>query len=162
MVEVLERPLHAFLALGAHGIGVVEVAVDDVVADDVPEVRADLVRSALLEGVAGLALGDVLRTVVGAGGLEPVGDRGDLGLCRCLALALAGFRHRDHVAGLFGDARRVDRLGDDTHHHDTQRGAEHGAGNLVEFEVHLPRVPAARPTGASGRRAPSAAKLQAF
>jgi hypothetical protein len=99
-VEILVGPLHPLLALLAHGGRVVEVAVDDVVADHVPEVRADLVGGALREVVARRALGDRGLALLDARHLQPVGDRHHLRRGRRLAFTLDGLGHGNHVARL--------------------------------------------------------------
>ena len=108
-------------------------------ADRPVEIRSDLVLSALVEGVAGEARLDRGLALGGVGAGEQGGDGlrrgGGLGLALGAALRL-GDRHG--VTRLLGRLVVEDLLGEDADAEGSEERAEHGTGDLVEFEaVHL-------------------------
>src|SRR5690242_14093672 len=106
--------------------------------DDAKEVRADAVRTALLEGVAGGALLGRRSALLDGGGLQELldrlsGSRGFLG-----AGAVRGvFLHGNLEARLFRHNGRENRMSSKARHQNENAGAEDGTDDLVEFEgVH--------------------------
>ena len=132
-----KRPL---AALGLHGGREIEaaLALALLLVDDAEEVRADPVRAALFEGVAGRALLGGAGALFDGGGLQQFLDR--------LGRRSGGFRQRRQRGSSFtaiskpgfsGLWRRENRVGGKARHQHDEAGAENGADNFIEFEgVH--------------------------
>src|SRR5262249_49185858 len=109
-VDVVDRPL---AALALHGGGVIEPGlVCALAADYAPQIRADLVRAALLKGMTGLAFfGSGLATLDVRGGQQGFDRLIRLGRRDLGAAAFALFWYRDLVARLFQFSGSENRIG---------------------------------------------------
>ena len=124
--------------------------------DDAPEMRADLVRAALLEAVAGGALlGRGLALVDGGAGQtdrQRLGLRLGRGAAGCLRLRLG-----QGIAGIARGLGMIDQLGDEARPHGEQQRAERGTRDLVQLErVHSRQLRCGRPEGGEFRAKSSA------
>src|SRR5918993_4703028 len=150
--EVVERLVGPLAALALQGRRIVEAPMRGQGAADHPvEVRADLVRAALLEGVAGgallgrsLALG---RIGLGEENRERLG-RG----CRSGAGGCAFFGGREVIAGNGRLLRREQAAGDDVDADHEKKRAEHGARDLIGLDIHGLGSPRHRKSAKSPQR----------
>src|SRR6185369_4635827 len=135
LVEIVKGP---GAALGLHGSREVEpAALASRFVDDAKEVRADAVRTALFEGVAGRALLGGGGALLDGGGLQKLLDRlgGSSGF---LGAAMRGvLLHGNLEAGLLQRLGRENRMSGKARHQNENAGAEESTDDLVEFEgVH--------------------------
>src|SRR5215218_2527852 len=131
LVELLEIPIAAFALEGGRVVEGLHVRLR--AADDAVKVRADLVRPALLEGVAGLALlcRGLALCRIGLGEEDRQRLRRCGGLLRRRAL---GYGFGEGIAGLARFLRREQGARDDVEAHDEEQHAEKRAGDLVDLE----------------------------
>ena len=124
-------------ALGLHARRVVEALVrGDGASDDAVEVRADLVRPALLEGVAGGAFLGLSLTLGGSALARRTGS-GSAGAAAAARTGGSGlFRSRKVITWNGGLVRGKQAAGDNVDADHEEERAENGARDLIGLDIH--------------------------